>query len=64
MGVVGEIKVGATSIRMQTPLAQVASASDVLIVVVTAFAGVYGVRRRMQIMLNFMEDIAKVEQTQ
>ncbi|XP_041972558.1 gustatory receptor for sugar taste 43a-like [Aricia agestis] len=61
-GLVAEITVGVElSVRMSSRMAQFVSACDVLVVVVTALAGVYGAPRRMRKMLKFMESIASVD---
>lgn len=60
-GLVAEIKVGIeVSIRMTSRMSQLVSACDVLVVAVTAGAGVYGAPRRMKKLLQFMEHIASV----
>lgn len=60
-GLVAEIKVGVeVSIRMTSRMSQLVSACDVLVVAVTAGAGVYGAPRRMKKLLQFMEHIASV----
>lgn len=48
------------SVRMSSRMSQVVSTCDVLVVVATAGAGVYGAPRRMRNMLKFMENIATV----
>ncbi|XP_026333131.1 gustatory receptor for sugar taste 43a [Hyposmocoma kahamanoa] len=61
-GLVAEIKVGIeVSIRMTSRMSQLVSACDVLVVAVTAGAGVYGAPRRMKKLLQFMEHIASVD---
>nr|AOG12939.1 odorant receptor [Eogystia hippophaecolus] len=49
------------SVRMSSRMSQVVSTCDVLVVVVTAGAGVYGAPRRMRDMLKFMENVASVD---
>ncbi|CAB3219895.1 unnamed protein product [Arctia plantaginis] len=61
-GLVAEINVGVElSVRMSSKTSQVVSACDVLVVVLTAGAGVYGAPRRMRHMLKFMESVASVD---
>nr|AGK90011.1 gustatory receptor 4 [Helicoverpa armigera] len=61
-GLVAEINVGVElSVRMSSRTSQVVSTCDVLVVVATAGAGVYGAPRRMRNMLKFMENIASVD---
>lgn len=60
-GLVAEINVGVElSVRMSSTMSQVVSACDVLVVVVTAGAGVYGAPKRMRDMLKFMDNVASV----
>lgn len=62
-GLVAEINVGVElSVRMSSRMSQVVSTCDVLVVVATAGAGVYGAPRRMRNMLKFMENIASVRE--
>ncbi|XP_072934629.1 gustatory receptor for sugar taste 43a-like isoform X2 [Epargyreus clarus] len=62
LGLVAEINVGVEgSVRMSSRMSQVVSACDVLVVVVTAGAGVYGAPRRMRGMFKFMESVASVD---
>nr|QZH55042.1 gustatory receptor 9 [Achelura yunnanensis] len=62
VGLVAEINAGVeVSVRMTSRMSQVVSACDVLVVVVTAGAGVYGAPRRMKNMLKFMGHIANVD---
>ncbi|KAG6455319.1 hypothetical protein O3G_MSEX009161 [Manduca sexta] len=61
-GMVAEIQVGVEfSVRMTSRITQVVSTGDMLVVVVTACAGVYGAPKRMRIMLGFMEKVASVD---
>ncbi|XP_060806650.1 gustatory receptor for sugar taste 43a [Amyelois transitella] len=61
-GHVSEINVGVKlSVRMSSPMSQVVSTCDVMIVVMTASAGVYGAPRRMRNMLKFMDSVASVD---
>ncbi|KAF9407465.1 hypothetical protein HW555_012518 [Spodoptera exigua] len=61
-GLVAEINVGVElSVRMSSRMSQVVSTCDVLVVVATAGAGVYGAPQRMRNMLKFMENIASVD---
>lgn len=61
LGLVAEINVGVElSVRMSSRMSQVVSTCDVLVVVATAGAGVYGAPRRMRNMLNFMGSVAAV----
>ncbi|XP_075983602.1 gustatory receptor for sugar taste 43a-like isoform X2 [Anticarsia gemmatalis] len=61
-GLVAEINVGVElSVRMSSKTSQVVSTCDVLVVVATAGAGVYGAPRRMRNMLQFMENVASVD---
>ncbi|XP_050667399.1 gustatory receptor for sugar taste 43a-like [Leptidea sinapis] len=63
-GLVAEINVGVQkSVRMTSTMAQFVSTCDVLVVVVTAGAGVYGAPARMRNMLRFMDSIATVDNT-
>ena len=60
-GLVAEINAGVElSVRMSSTMSQFVSTCDVLVVVVTAGAGVYGAPKRMRNMLKFMESIASV----
>ncbi|XP_073948593.1 gustatory receptor for sugar taste 43a-like [Choristoneura fumiferana] len=61
-GLVSEINVGVElSVRMTSRMSQVVSTCDVLVVVATAGAGVYGAPRRMRNMLKFMDSVASVD---
>nr|ALS03937.1 gustatory receptor 2 [Ectropis obliqua] len=61
-GLVAEINVGVElSVRMTSRMSQVVSACDVMVVVVTAGAGVYGAPHRMRNMLDFMGRVAAVD---
>lgn len=61
LGLVAEINVGVElSVRMSSKTSQVVSACDVLVVVLTAGAGVYGAPIRMKHMLKFMQSVASV----
>lgn len=60
-GLVAEINVGVEmSVRMSSTMSQFVSTCDVLVVVITAGAGVYGAPKRMRNMLKFMESVASV----
>ncbi|XP_053617193.1 gustatory receptor for sugar taste 43a [Plodia interpunctella] len=62
IGHISEIYVGVKlSVRMSSPMSQVVSTCDVMIVVATACAGVYGAPRRMRNMLKFMGSVASVD---
>ncbi|KAM3959531.1 gustatory receptor 9 [Aphomia sociella] len=64
IGLVAEIKVGVDlAVRMSSTMTQIVSACDVLVVVVTAGAGVYGAPKRMRSMLKFMDSVASVDTT-
>ncbi|XP_013141682.1 PREDICTED: gustatory receptor for sugar taste 43a-like [Papilio polytes] len=61
-GLVAEMSAGVeVSVRMSSRMSQVVSACDVLVVAVTAGAGVYGAPRRMRNMLKFCESVASVD---
>ncbi|XP_047999211.1 gustatory receptor for sugar taste 43a-like [Leguminivora glycinivorella] len=61
-GLATEINVGVElSVRMSSRMSQVVSTCDVLVVVITAGAGVYGAPRRMREMLKFMDNVASVD---
>ncbi|XP_059054013.1 gustatory receptor for sugar taste 43a-like [Achroia grisella] len=61
-GLVAEINVGLElAVRMSSTTSQVVSMCDILIVVLTAGAGVYGAPKRMRSMLKFMNSIASVD---
>ncbi|GBP54883.1 Gustatory receptor for sugar taste 43a [Eumeta japonica] len=56
LGLAAEIRVGMElSVRMTSRMSQVVSTCDVMVVVVTAGAGVYGAPYRMRKMLKFMD---------
>nr|QRF71016.1 gustatory receptor [Semiothisa cinerearia] len=62
LGLVAEVSAGVeVSVRMPSRMAQVVSACDVLVVVLTAGAGVCGAPRRMRTMLAFMGSVAMVD---
>uniref|UniRef100_A0A0K8TVM8 Gustatory receptor n=1 Tax=Epiphyas postvittana TaxID=65032 RepID=A0A0K8TVM8_EPIPO len=61
-GLASEINVGVElSVRMTSRMSQVVSTCDVLVVVATAGAGVYGAPMRMRNMLKFMDSVASVD---
>ncbi|XP_061722629.1 gustatory receptor for sugar taste 43a-like isoform X2 [Cydia pomonella] len=61
-GLATEINIGVElSVRMSSRMSQVVSTCDVLVVVITAGAGVYGAPRRMREMLKFMDNVASVD---
>ncbi|XP_052751891.1 gustatory receptor for sugar taste 43a-like isoform X2 [Galleria mellonella] len=61
-GLVAEIKVGVElAVRMSSTTSQIVSMCDILVVVLTAGAGVYGAPKRMRSMLKFMDSVASVD---
>ncbi|XP_028175090.1 gustatory receptor for sugar taste 43a-like, partial [Ostrinia furnacalis] len=63
-GLVAEINAGVQlSVRMSSRMSQVVSTCDVLVVVATAAAGVYGAPTRMRNMIKLMDRIVSVDNT-
>ncbi|XP_045503226.1 gustatory receptor for sugar taste 43a-like [Colias croceus] len=63
-GLCAEINVGLElSVRMSSRMSQFVSTCDVLVVAVTAGAGVYQAPRRMRSMISFMDSVAAVDES-